>query len=165
MDQKPAGWILVEEGEPVGCGPSQHAAIADGRKRTNWPENCRQRLEAATAEELTAAAESLGPGGLTAAESAWCSGTQKTTPTYRRPVDAAGHVLAAAERLGGKQEGLEMLFEDGSRIELCPLAAHVGGGQLVRLPPAEKTEGRLEEPRPAEHTRRTTATNDARPVS
>ena len=151
MHEDATGWILSEEGEAVGCGPSRHAAIADGRRRTNWPENCRQVLEPATAEELKATAESLGPGGLTTAEAAWCTGTQNTTPEYRRPVDAARHVLAAAERLGGKRDGLLVRFEDASRIELCPLAAHAGGGHLVRLPPAEENDRALQQsPSPAE---------------
>ena len=134
------GWILYEGDEPVGAGPSMHAAIGDARRRTGWPENSRQRLRPATAEEVRAATGRLGPGGLTAAESAWCAGTMNSVPAYRRPVDYAGKVLAVAERLGGRREGLMVRCDDGSELELLPLQEHLGGGELIRLPPREEDE-------------------------
>lgn len=138
MTEETAGWILWEQDRPVGTGPSAHAAIADARRRTKCRENSRQTLRPAGRTDLEAAAGRLGPGGLTTAEAAWCAGTQNATPAYRRPVDAARPVLQAAERLGGRREGLQIEFADGSGIELVPLGEHVGGGQLVRLPPAEE---------------------------
>ncbi len=79
--QKGAGWILYDGDEPVGAGPGMHAALADGRRRTGWPETHRHRLVPATAEEMQAAASKLGPGGLTAAEAAWCAGTMNSVPS------------------------------------------------------------------------------------
>ena len=84
-----------------------------------------------------AAAEKLGPGGLSAAEVAWCAGTMNSVPVYRRSVDYAKGVLAVAERLGGRREGLMVRFDDGSELELVPLHERVGGAQLIRLPPRE----------------------------
>ena len=135
-----SGWVLYEGDDPVGAGPSMHAAIADGRRRTGWPENNRQRLEPATTEEWRRAASRLGPGGLTTAEAAWCAGTMNTVPVYRRSVDAAGTVLTAAERLGGIRKGLTVAFDDKSKLELVPLRDEVGGGHLIRLPPDPRTK-------------------------
>ena len=83
MEQNATGWILSEDGEPVGCGPNQHAAIADGRRWTKWPESCRQRVDRATAEVVFcfrvhhAAAAAVSPPG------------PRLSVNYRRPVDAA----------------------------------------------------------------------------
>ena len=136
------GWVVYETEQPVGTGPSMHAAIADARRRTGRPENSRQNLKPATREEWRAAADRLGPGGLTSAEAAWCTGTMNSVPVYRRPVDSARMVLAAAKRLGGSREGLTISFDDDSKLQLVPLRAQIGGGHLIRLPPNPRSKRR-----------------------
>ena len=136
-----SGWILYDGDDPVGAGPGSHAAIGDGRRRTGWPENSRHKVEPATPEQIQAAADKLGPGGLTAAEAAWCAGTMNTVPTYRRSVDAANGVRAAAERLGGRLDGLTIRFGDGSELQLVPLRPELGHSHLIRLPPEGAPQG------------------------
>ena len=109
------GWIVYDGDNPTGVGPSIHAAIGDRRRRTSELETRRCRLAPATAEEIRAVATKLGPGGLTAAEAAWCAGTMNAEPVYRRSVDATKRVLAAAEKLDGRHVDGRVRFDDGSR--------------------------------------------------
>ena len=117
-----------------------HAALADGRRRTGWPETHQNGLVPATAEEMQTVASELGPGGLTAAEAAWCAGTTNSVPIYRRPVDYAKGVLAVAERIGGVREGLTVRFDHGSKLELSRLREELGHRDLIRLPPQEEAD-------------------------
>ena len=89
---------------------------------------------------MQAAARKLGPDGLTAAEAAWCAGTMNSVPVYRRSVDAAKEVLAVAERLGGRRQGLTVRFDDDSELQLVPLREELGHSHLIRLPPKGEAE-------------------------
>ena len=62
-------------------------------------------------------------------------------PTYRRSVDAANGVRAAAERLGGRLDGLTIRFGDGSELQLVPLRPELGHSHLIRLPPEGAPQG------------------------
>ena len=129
------GWILYDGKEPVGAGPGMSAAIGDGRRRTGRDEDHHNTLRPATAEEMRAVAEKLGPGGLSSAEAAWCAGTMNSVPVYRRAVDYAARILAVAERIGGRRQGLTVRFDDKSELELVPLRSDLDHRDLIRLPP------------------------------
>ena len=130
------GWILYDGEEPVGTGPGMSAAIGDGRRRTGRQEDHHNTLRPATAEQMQAVAEKLGPGGLSSAEAAWCAGTMNSVPVYRRAVDYAARVLAVAERIGGRRQGLTVRFDDKSELELVPLRRELDHRNLIRLPPS-----------------------------
>ena len=136
------GWILFDGNEPVGAGPEQHSAIADARRRTRTCENHRQVLRKASAAEWRRTAAALGPGGLSAAEAAWCGATMRVEPVYRRSVDYAEPMLAIAARLGGRRDGRRIVFDDGSELELAPVRPEVSRRPYVRLPGPEEIAAR-----------------------
>ena len=141
IQERPAldGWVVYDGDKPVGSGPGMHAAIADTVRRTGGPERCRHRLQPAPRQEMQAVAGKLGPGGLTSAEAAWCAGTMNSVPVYRRSVDYADRVLAVAERIGGRRQGLTVRFDDDSKLQLVQLRRELSHRHLIRLAPTEKT--------------------------
>ena len=132
----------------IGLGRGMHAAIADASRRTGSLEARQCRIQPVTDGERVAIAGELGPGGITDAESAFCSGTMTSEPTYNRPVAAMKTVLAAARGLGARVDGDLIQFQDGSRIELIALRKDLvpsyRSTHTVRLPRDEKdrVEGR-----------------------
>ena len=137
---------MTINGAPAGAGPSEHAALGDAERRTGTTVGGRVRLERATPGEAAAAARALGPGGLTAAEAAWCAGRQTSEPIYDRPVDGRPDVTAAALGAGGVEDGDRIAMPDGSELDLVPTSGHIPTGtykdaHLIRLPRDRQRRG------------------------
>ena len=131
-------WAVYSGTTAIGLGRGMHAAIADSSRRTGSLEARHCRIQPVTDSEGNMIAEQLGAGGITDAESAFCSGTLTSKPTYCRPVAAMKTVLTAARRLGARVDAHLVVFQDGSRIELIPLrkdlVSSYGSSHTVRLP-------------------------------